>query len=83
MQQILHEMHEELAPARGLSRPQLLDGILELNPTAMPGFLMKFSDRALKRYLDHLLLSAGPRGPGTRWVRETAAPGIVQRENLD
>ncbi len=66
---------------RGLDRDRLLGNILDLNPTAQREFLDRFSDQSLRRYLNHLSLTHGPRG-GV-WVRESKSPAIVQRENPD
>ena len=72
---------DSVSPA--LSRQQLVGSILEWNPTASAEFLGSFSDRSLRRYLDHLAFTHGPRGGQTVWVRDHHTPAIVQRENLD
>ncbi len=81
-QQTLLDMNALCEAPPRLTRQQLVDSILELNPTATSGFLMGFTDDSLQRYLEHLSLGHGPRGKGTSWLRETGRPGIVGRENL-
>ena len=57
-------------------KSSLIDQIMELNPTAAPGFLATFTGEQLANYLSHLTLCAGPRG-NTPWVRPADAPAIV------
>jgi hypothetical protein len=64
------------SPRRAMSRSQLMDRILELNPTATPKFLGGFSESSLAHYLDHLCVLSEPRSP---WVRRGIAPAIVKR----
>lgn len=63
--------------ARG--RAQLISSILEKNPSASLEFLGRFSVPALKDYLDHLEITAEPRGLGRGWVRRDGQPAIVTR----
>lgn len=53
----------------GLSREQLIDRIIALNPSATSRFLDQFDDEALNQYLNHLSLTTAPRGRETRWIR--------------
>lgn len=82
-QPMLLESVTPIQTAPALSRQQLVGGILELNPSATTEFLMDFSERALKRYLDHLTLTGEPRSNKSAWLREASTPAIVARENLD
>lgn len=66
---------DPIAPGRA----QLISSILEKNPSASLEFLGRFPEPALKDYLDHLELTAEPRGLGRGWVRRTGAPAIVTR----
>jgi hypothetical protein len=65
------------APHRGMTRSQLMDRILELNPSATPQFLGGFSESSLAHYLEHLNVATEPLVP---WVRRGIAPAIVRRE---
>jgi hypothetical protein len=67
-------------PRRGMTRAQLMDRILELNPTATPQFLGSFSESSLAHYLEHLCVVDEPTMP---WVRRGIAPAIVRREARD
>jgi hypothetical protein len=54
-------------PERGpsssrLSREQLLDRIMSLNPTATSEFLARFGEDDLEEYLQRLTRASGPRG---------------------
>ncbi len=60
-----------------LSRPQLIDRIVQVNGTATPEFLSAFSDTALEDYLAHLSIIDDPCIP---WVRRGLSPAIVRRE---
>lgn len=60
--------------------PELVDKILEINPTANGNYLSGFGRDALSHYLDHLQTSTGPRGrQAAGWVRRAETPGIVGR----
>ena len=65
------------APTRH-SRPQLVDRILELNPTATTEFLATFSEDSLAPYLDHLNVVGDPCLP---WGRRGLQPAVVQRDS--
>jgi hypothetical protein len=71
------ELLNQESPRRAMSRSQLMDRILELNPTATPKFLGAFSESSLAHYLEHLSVVNEPHSP---WVRRGIAPAIVQRE---
>jgi hypothetical protein len=65
----------------GLSREQLIDRIIALNPSATALFLAQFRENALECYLNHLMLAATPRGRdacrvrprGQSWAAEARA----------
>ncbi|MFG0306376.1 MAG: hypothetical protein ACF8Q5_09200 [Phycisphaerales bacterium JB040] len=60
-----------------LSREQVVDQILSLNPSASSTFLEQFEARQLGMYLRHLLSAQEPRGPMARWRRPNDAPAIM------
>ncbi|GJM19380.1 MAG: hypothetical protein DHS20C14_15930 [Phycisphaeraceae bacterium] len=62
---------------RLLSHGQLVERILELNPTARTSFLRRFDAGELRSYLDHLTVAAQPRGEASRWVRPGDTRAIV------
>lgn len=64
-----------------MTRAQVIERIMSLNPSAPSGYLDGFSDGALREYLDHLTASLAPRGPEARWVRRAATPAIVAHES--
>lgn len=66
-----------------LTREQVVDRIITINPTATTSFLAAFSEASLGRYLDHLLATAGPRGRNARWLRTGDSPAIMARERKD
>lgn len=66
-----------------LSVPQLVDRIMELNPSASGQFLVNFRREALRDYLDHLVCTSAPRGRGARWLRRGDTPGIIVRDPRD
>lgn len=68
-------------PAEGLSGLQLVERIMDLNPSATESYLGTFSDRALTSYLAHLETVGQPRGG--RWERPGDTPAIVVRETAD
>jgi hypothetical protein len=59
--------------------PELVDKILEMNPTAGGSYLSGFGREALSNYLDHLVVTSAPRGRAEAWVRRAETPGIVAR----
>jgi hypothetical protein len=77
-QELLNHDHQEISePRRGMNRAQLMERILELNPTATPQFLGEFSETSLAHYLEHLCVVNEPAAP---WVRRGISPAIVRRE---
>lgn len=66
-----------------LTRGQVIERIMTLNPTAGVDFLADFSERSLRAYLDHLASAQIPRGRAARWVRPGDTPGIVMAEPRD
>ncbi|MCL4743106.1 MAG: hypothetical protein KJZ54_12990 [Phycisphaerales bacterium] len=69
---------DEGAPS--LTREQLMLRILDLTGGRSRDFLEGFTDERLADYLERLLSSREPRGPGARWVRRGETPAIVGRE---
>lgn len=67
-------------PSSRLTREQVVDRIITINPTATAEFLARFSERSLRAYLAHLQSATQPRGPGARWERPGDSPAIVARE---
>ena len=61
-----------------LRREQLVDRIVNFNPSACPLFLMRFNENRLEEYLSHLQAASEPRG--SRWVRPASTPAIVWHE---
>lgn len=64
-----------------LDLPNLVDRILELNPTAKNNYLNGFGREDLAQYLDKLEASQAPRGTG--WVRRGDKPGMVAHRARD
>lgn len=64
-----------------LTREQLMARILDLTGGRSRDFLEGFTDERLSDYLERLLASREPRGPGARWVRRGETPAIVGRES--
>ena len=71
---------ESESPSSRLTREQVVDRIISINPTASVEFLGRFQDRALGHYLDHLVATSAPRGRHARWLRHAETPAIVGRE---
>lgn len=65
------------------SRLQLIQEILQFNPTVSPEFLDTFSERRLKSYRDHLVWSQEPRRSAAPWNDPDATPAIGYAENED
>jgi len=66
-----------------LTREQVVDRIISINPTATTAFLDRFSEQKLEKYLDHLVAASGPRGGQSRWLRPGDAPAITVRDAQD
>lgn len=66
----------ESRPALSLSRANLVDQIIALNPSATAEFLDQFDDGALGEYLDHLVAIQQPRGRDARRIRPHGKPWV-------
>ncbi len=62
-----------------LTREQVVDRIITLNPTASQDFLREFRDDALALYLEHLTATQEPRGRNACWRRPGDSPSILER----
>lgn len=62
-----------------LTREQLVDRIMTLNPTATPEFLARFEHESLDEYLRRLATAKGPRGRDSGWVRPPGASAVTSR----
>jgi hypothetical protein len=78
-----HSRSEPAFTGRNLDLPQLVDRILEINPTAGGTYLSGFGRDALSNYLDHLVATSAPRGRSATWVRRAETPGITARRARD
>jgi len=73
-----------IAPAALMTRSQVVERIISINPTATTEFLGRFADRALRGYLDHLNVVQEPRGRSSQpWVRPADSPAILMRAPND
>lgn len=80
---VIHRPAPQPAPeASRLSREQVLDRILEMNPGATTEFLLDFDDRALAGYLERLLRLHDRRGATSRWVRPAGPPAVLASDRL-
>jgi len=70
------------SPSR-LTREQVVDRIISINPTATANFLERFSEDSLEKYLSHLVIASGPRGGHSRWMRPGDSPAIMGRVPQD
>lgn len=70
------------APPASLSREQIVDEIISVNPTATSEFLAQFDDGLLSKYLDHLRFTAQPRCGKASWDRPGDAPAIMVRRRV-
>lgn len=66
-----------------LSKMQITERIIAINPTATTDFLNAFGAKALKRYLEHLTAAQEPRGRRAWWLRPGDSPAIVSRAARD
>lgn len=78
-----HSRSEPPTASPSLDLPQLVDRILEMNPTAVGNYLSGFGRDALSNYLDHLVATSTPRGRSATWVRRAETPGITARRARD
>lgn len=60
-----------------MTREQVVDQIMSINPSASSGFLSQFEPGELGMYLRHLLSAQEPRGRSSRWARPDDAPAIM------
>lgn len=67
------------ATESGLSRSQVIDRILAINPGDSREFLARFTGQALAEYLEHLTLTQEPRGRTSRWIRRSGRAAISGR----
>jgi hypothetical protein len=70
---------ESVSSSSRLTREQVVDRIISINPTATADFLHRFSEDSLGKYLDHLVIASGPRGGHSRWMRPGDSPPIMGR----
>lgn len=64
-----------------LTREQVVNRIIHINPTATAHFLARFTDDSLGQYLAHLMAASGPRGAHSVWLRPGDSPAILARES--
>lgn len=62
--------------ASRLTREQVVDRIIQINPSADAGFLGRFDPPELEIYLTRLERMAEPRGRRATWVRRATSPAI-------
>lgn len=74
---------ESVSTSSRLTREQVVDRIITINPTATTAFLERFNESSLTKYLDHLVVASGPRGGHSRWMRPGDSPAIMSRPSLD
>lgn len=63
-----------------LTKAQLIDSVVEINPTATREWLAQFSAEEIRLYLDRLRFAGEPRGAGSVWVRR---PAVRAEPSLD
>lgn len=59
-----------------MTKRELIDDIMSLNPSAEPGFLAEFNAADLQRYLDKLIWLQEPRGDRARGFSPGQAPAL-------
>lgn len=65
-------------PTHGrLTREQVVDRIIQINPSATTDFLASFEDLPLRLYLARLAELSGQRGRSARWIRPDGEPAIT------
>ena len=62
-----------------LTREQVVDRIIQVNPTATERFLNQFGKEKLEKYLAHLDAASRPRGREAIWPRPGDSPAILTR----
>lgn len=65
-----------------IPKPKVIEAIQLINPSAKRDWLDSFRTRSLRRYLDRLELTRGPRGRDSTWVRRHETPAIVTRNPM-
>lgn len=70
------------APPAALTREQVVDEIISVNPSATANFLSQFDDTLLSKYLDHLRFTERPRCGKSAWDRPGDAPAIMVRRRV-
>ncbi len=70
------------APPAALTREQVVDEILTVNPSASADFLAQFDDGLLTKYLEHLRFTEQPRCGKSSWDRPGDAPAIMVRRRV-
>lgn len=68
------QLESRSRPSPRLTREQVVDRIITINPTATADFLNRFRDQSLELYLERLS-SATRRGAS--WVRPQETPAIM------
>ncbi|MEM9063900.1 MAG: hypothetical protein AAGB51_00255 [Planctomycetota bacterium] len=64
-------------PASTMTREQVVDRIIRINPTATRSFLDRFKKNSLDLYLEHLAHAQQPRGPRSApWRRPGDTPAV-------
>lgn len=61
-------------PSPRLTREQVVDRIITINPTATADFLNRFRDQSLELYLERLSTTMRR---GASWVRQEETPAIM------
>jgi len=76
----------ETAPVNtaDMTREQVVDRIITMNPSATRRFLDHFEPSQLRHYLDHLIVAMSPRGPNSQgWIRPGNIAAITVCEAAD
>ena len=66
-----------------MTREQVMDRIIHVNPSASRSFLDQFADDSLHDYLDHLVVRERPRTTASVWIRRAGSPAMSYRISLD
>lgn len=75
-----HHASEDLGD---FTTPQLVEQIIQINPTATTAYLHQFGRGELREYLEHLLFAQRPRGRDAIWSRPVEGHGIIFADALD
>ena len=62
-----------------IPKPKVIEAIQLLNQSAKREWLESLRTPALRRYLDRLELTQGPRGRESTWTRRHETPAVVTR----